>query len=82
MHKRVGEEAPYLQRHSKLRALSKCKSQYSCHLGSRIAVENTGQNRTRDMHPYQHRGYIDGIATHPRNRPIIIGGGDPEHVFN
>ena len=35
-----------------------------------------------DVHPNQHRGDIDRIATHPRNRPIIIGGGDPEHVFN
>jgi len=31
---------------------------------------------------YEHCGHIDWIATHPRNRPIIIGRGDPEHAFN
>ena len=40
------------------------------------------QNCTNDVPPHEHRGHIDGIATHPRNRPIIIGGGDPEHSFN
>jgi hypothetical protein len=34
------------------------------------------------MQPYQHGSYIDWIAPHPRNRPIIIGRGDPEHAFN
>src|SRR5438132_9888276 len=42
---------------------------------------NARKYRTDHMYPHQHRGHIDGIATHPRNRPIIIGRGDPEHTF-
>ena len=44
--------------------------------------ENRGENRSRHVYPDEHRGHIDRISTHPRNRPIIIGRGDPEHVFN
>ena len=44
--------------------------------------QNRGENRSRHVDPDEHRGYIDRIATHPRNRPIIIGRGDPEHILN
>jgi hypothetical protein len=44
--------------------------------------QNRGENRSRHVYPDEHRRYIDRIPTHPRNRPIIIGRGHPEHVFN
>ena len=46
------------------------------------ATQDRGENRSSHVHPNEHRGHIDRIATHPRNRPIIIGRGDPEHIFN
>jgi hypothetical protein len=34
------------------------------------------------VYPDKHRGHIDRIPPHPSDRPIIIGRGHPEHVFN
>jgi ribosomal protein S18 acetylase RimI-like enzyme len=44
--------------------------------------QKRGQNRSRHVYADEHRGHIDRIPTHPRYRPIIIGRGHPEHVFN
>ena len=36
----------------------------------------------RDMCHHEHRRHVDGIAAHPRNGAIIIGGGYSEHERN
>jgi hypothetical protein len=79
MHERVRKKTPDLPAVPNRRAIElqvrQNRTSTKCHQDRR---ENCGRNVQTD----QHRGHIDWIATHPRNRPIIIGGGHPEHAFN
>jgi hypothetical protein len=80
MHKRIATESPHLQPVPNACAVENKIIQRAAETGN--CYQDARQHRADDVHPNEHRGYIDGIATHPRNRPIIIGGGDPEHAFN
>jgi hypothetical protein len=46
------------------------------------ARDNGREYRDRNMQSYQHRRHVDRVASHPRNRTIIIGGSHSEHAFN
>ena len=79
VHQRVGGNPPDL-----------AEIQNSCAVELEIVEHGSGagcdqnarDNRERDVEADQHRRHIDGIAPHPCDRPIIIGGSDSEHDFN
>jgi hypothetical protein len=41
-----------------------------------------GQDRAQDMESHQDCGDVDRVTSHPRYRPIIIGGSHSEHISN
>ena len=80
MNKRISDKSPDLPARPNALRCRKQIIERAPSAGNRVKIAR--QYRDSDMQPHQHRGHIDRISTHPRNRPIIIGRGDPEHVFN
>ena len=79
MNEGVGEKTPHLAAIPDFRAI---KLQKRDHGTGSESNQHRRQNRDRDMQYDQHRRHVDGIAAHPRNRPIIIGGRYSEHESN
>ena len=80
MHECIRAESPYLQPVPDTCAVENKVCERTGE--ARNCSHDAGQDCTDHVDPDQHRGHIDRIATHPRNRPIIIGRGHPEHSFN
>ena len=77
MDERIGKQPPHLAARPDRGTVELHKAKHDA--GSKC-YQNRSENRSRHVDPDEHRGHIDRIATHPRNRPIIIGRGDPEHI--
>ena len=76
MDKRIGDEAPNLRARPNLGAV---KHQIIHQAAVTCGEDKRGQDRAGDVQANEHRRHIHGIASHPRDWAIIIGGSDSEH---
>src|SRR5947199_10753741 len=79
MHECIRTKSPYLQPVPDTRAIENKVSE--CTRQARNCSDDACQYRTDYMHAHKHGGHIDWVTAHPRNRPLIIGRGVPEHTF-
>ena len=80
MDERICPEPPYLQSIPDPCTVENKIIECASQTGNRS--HDAREYRTDHVYPDKHRGHIDRIPPHPRDRPIIIGRGHPEHVFN
>src|ERR1043166_2809777 len=75
MNEWIGEQAPDLSRPD--------QGAVEHGVGKKaVAAEQRRNNRYYHMDADDQGGNIDRVTSHPRDRPIIIGGSDSEHAFH
>src|SRR5882762_7381536 len=76
MDKRIGDETPDLRARPNLGAI---EHQIIHQAAVTRGEDQRGQDRAGNVQANEHRRHIHGIASHPRDWAIIIGGSDSEH---